>query len=257
MPLESQRVRVPLNFNLAPKSSTNWDPIARHRGQQVHDRFAPWFWRTYVGDGYDIPHDFVYVLIAQTVDSGDSDGAALTDNNSGTTTWDATEEQFYETFNGASDSWGNPSGARILYPTGWYGKSATYNPKHAAKTKCVIRYKARFPTNADYTTDGVGACNTTTFAAANHCIQVTRNSGNWEVSSADSSTYSTSAAAGADGAWHVHKIEWDANEIRLYVDDTLTITKTTNRPAQPIGPLVVGKTEVGDVDVVDFEVHWE
>lgn len=174
--------------------------------------------------------------------------------------WDATEKVQYATFRSGSAA---PSGAtvtRFIYPTGTWGAGTSYTPKNADVTTAVICFKARFTDNIDYATDaGVGAMDGSTPLAfsstSNHFIQVLRNSGNWELGTCDGSTISQSSAAGADGSWHEFKLEWEVGTIRLYVDDTLTITKTTNLPTSALRVNIRGTATQG-VDIVDYLVRW-
>lgn len=175
--------------------------------------------------------------------------------------WDATELALYMTVNDHASSPGYIiSAVPFAYPTGWGGEASTFAPKNGEVTTFQHHFRARFNSNNDYTTYGIGwmSGGTANFGTStDHFIQVLRNTGNWEVGTCDGATISQSSAAGGDGNWHEFKLEWDADAVRLYVDDTLVITKTTNRPTKPLKFLCTASTGVGyDFDIVDMLARW-
>lgn len=178
-------------------------------------------------------------------------------NVAGTAAWDATEKSFYVNLN-STDEYVHGT-LKNAWPNGLGGESSSFAPKNGEVNICTLEFRARFNANADYTVYGVGL-NSTTRAAFNtstyHFIQVTRNAGNWELGSCDGSTISQSSVAGGDGSWHDFKVEWDDDAIRLYVDDVLMITKTTNRPAQALGFNAFTNSGTNTVDLKDFKISW-
>jgi hypothetical protein len=144
-------------------------------------------------------------------------------------------------------------------PTGVFGPSSSYAPKNADVSAFLLRVKARFPTNGDYTVYGFGLSNTTgQFSnSAHRFIQVLRNGANWELGSCDGTTISQFASAGgADGNPHEFAVRWTAADIRLYVDGVLSITKTSNLPGRALGA-ATNWDGVNHIDLYDWMMEWE
>ena len=65
----------------------------------------------------------------------------------------------------------------------------------------------------------------------------------FELSTYDGTTStSTASSIAIDTAWHVHKIETGASDIKLTIDGVLQVTKTTNRPTTKMEPFVRATT---------------
>lgn len=172
--------------------------------------------------------------------------------------WDATDLRAYLTVESSGTIGGPLSFPAFIYPTGPFGTATSYAPKNTTAAAVTIQFRARFPANADYTVYGMGAASLSDFstAASNHFIQVLRNSANWELGTCDGTTISqTASSGGADGSLHDFKVRWIAGEVTLYVDGVLVITKSTNIPTRPLGPL--GLTITNVFDIVDYLVEWE
>lgn len=179
-----------------------------------------------------------------------------------TPTWDATEKRPYVTLGNNDYVAGT---LKQIWPTGVGGDAQSFEPKNGEATYCRIDFRAAFTSSSDYDTGGIGAKNAVAGigvgrfdTATDHFIQVCRNNTNWELGSCDGSTISQSSAAGGDGNWHDFRVEWSASEIRLYVDDVLKITKTTNLPAQALSFLAYrydpGTTRV--ITMMGVKVSW-
>lgn len=90
------------------------------------------------------------------------------------------------------------------------------------------------------TTTGIGASNTSNFAATTRSLSFYRKSGGagWTFRTTDGTTSSETSEASdtSDGNKHIARIEWDVSTgtptARLYIDDVLKVTKTTNIPAE-------------------------
>ena len=173
-------------------------------------------------------------------------------------TWDATDLRFYT--NGAAlNSIIGPSAAesRFIHYGGFGGTATDYAPKNANVTKVILEFRARFNTNGDNTVFGIGAKSVAnTSFNDGHFIQVTRNSAVWELGTRDGTTVSQSSGGTADGSFHNFKAEWDSAQVVLYVDGVSTITKTTNRPAQPLMAFPMYADTTSSIDIVDYLVRW-
>jgi hypothetical protein len=179
-------------------------------------------------------------------------------------TWDGTQKQFFTRLAAAAGDAHVGAAAnapKMIHPNGPYGMAPDYAPKNSSVTAVAIKFTARFNANADYTVYGAGANNSTTANQfdlnTEHFFQVTRNAGNWELGTCDGATISQSAAAGADGSWHQFEVKWNSTNLRLYVDGTLLITKTTNMPSQPLKPAIAANGTTNTVDIFDYLVEWE
>lgn len=161
-----------------------------------------------------------------------------------------------------------PGGVNIIpmmWPTGVFGPSGIA-PKNSNTSAVWIKYRAAFSANSDYTIHGVGAAGTDGAFIGSaafydggpifNFIQVTRNAGVWELGSCDGTTVSQQSGGTADGNLHTFAVKWSPTSLELYVDDVLTITKTTNLPIRPLGPAfsfpngLVGR-------IYDSLVEWE
>jgi hypothetical protein len=172
--------------------------------------------------------------------------------------WDATDKQFYARFAATASAGyiGDSVAPRFIYPVGLYGTATSHAPKNADVAAVWIKFTARFNVNTDYTVYGVGASSAQDFATG-HFLQVTRNSGSWELTTRDGSTTSTSSDVSADGDLHDFGVRWSATDVKLYVDGTLTITKSTNLPAQPLATGIYAENSTNTIDVVDYLIEWE
>jgi hypothetical protein len=178
--------------------------------------------------------------------------------NSGTLTfgnWDATDKRHYIQLD-AGGLIGSPASfPKFIYHSGPFGDSTGHAPKNTSVSACSIKFRARFPTNADYTTLGIGASTTTVFTTAtDHFFQVLRNTAAWELGTADGATLSQSSGGTANGNFHDFEVLWSTADLKLYVDSVLTITKSTNMPARPLG--VLGVNNADNIDIVDYLVEW-
>ncbi len=129
-------------------------------------------------------------------------------------------------------------------------------PKNADVSKLIIEFRARFNTNADYDLAGVGCATTINNdfnpGGSQECIQVTRNTG-----SRDGTTFSQSSGGSANGSFHNFRVEWDGTQVILFVDDTSTITKTSNLPTRPMVPYIYAQNNTNTIDVIDYGWRWE
>jgi len=170
--------------------------------------------------------------------------------------WDSGIKKFYLTLD-ASARIGAGS-VRTMHFLGVGGQSSSYAPKNTTVTTLKFRCTARFPTNADYTVFGIGgvsSASATDFSnTADHFFQILRNAGAWELGTCDGSTISQSSGGTGDGNFHEFEVQWVAASITLYVDGVLTITKTTNMPAEPLRLLAGNNAD--NIDIVDVEWEW-
>lgn len=243
--------------NLQPQSLSSYDPKTR-RNTILIAEIVPTLALMESGAGHTIPADRYYSYLGGAV--GGAQLPAWVIINSGTATfgnWDATDKRAYLKLDGSVIS-SSAGLLKFIYHAGPMGAATAFAPKNASTAACIIQFRARFPVNADYTVYGIGALNQIRDfgTATDHFIQVTRNSGNWELGTCDGSTISQSASSGgADGSFHDFKVRWADGEITLYVDDTLVVTKTTNLPTEPLGHAMCNNTD--DIDIVDYLVSWE
>ena len=178
-------------------------------------------------------------------------------NTSGSGTyqqWDTTAKAFYvngtEFFGGAQS---------LAYPLGVAGAARTHSPKNTVVTTFILEFGARFPQNSNYAGKGIGLSTETTsgdFSSASRNIQVARNVANWELSTSDATTRTTTAVAGADGSFHDFKVVWSATDVKLYVDGVLVITKTTNLPDRPLKVFTNQSPGLLDTDIIDLMMRW-
>jgi hypothetical protein len=211
-----------------------------------------------------IPSDRYYALIGPVIAAADLPAWLDTVANVTLATWDSTQKQFYTRMGAGAGNATILGGGNVepfMYPLGPFGMASSYAPKNADATVVSIQFTARFNANADYTIYGIGAINTATAnefdSTADHFIQVLRNAGNWELGSCDGATISQSSVAGGDGSFHEFEVKWNSTNLRLYVDGTLMITKTTNMPTKPLKANLFSNGATNTIDVVDYLVEWE
>lgn len=170
--------------------------------------------------------------------------------------WDATRKQFYARLASITGTGTISSNVPMAHPLGVFGLAPDYAPKNAAVGACWLKFTARFNVNADYEIYGVGLFDSGGFTN-DPFIQVTRNSGSWELTTRDGSTTSTSNDASADGDFHEFWVRWSEADVKLYVDGSLIITKTTNLPTIPLQPLITAENDTDTIDIVDYLIEWE
>ena len=149
----------------------------------------------------------------------------------------------------------------LAWYTGPMGEAPDHAPKNTGFTSFILEFRCAFADAADYTVRGVGISNATAsgdFAAANHCIFVSKDATpDWVLGSADGVTLSEEVGGTADTAIHDFKVVWTSADIKLYVDDVLTITKTTNRPTQPMRIHTRQTAGTHDLHLVDIQLRWD
>ena len=173
--------------------------------------------------------------------------------------WDATAKQFYARLSSSGAAAGNISaGSEIAHPLGVFGSAPSHAPKNADVAAVWVKFTARFNVNTDYTVYGVGLSSDGTFSN-NHLLQVTRNAGNWELTTRNGSGGSLSSSTGGTGDGDLHEFwaRWSESDVKLYVDGTLTITKSTNLPTEPLQPFIYAENSTNTIDVVDYLIEWE
>lgn len=239
---------------LQPQSVASFDPITR-RNTILVATIVPTLNLAEAAGGAIYPADRFYAPLGLATSSGQVPiwvGAA-----GGTqifNQWDATAKQSYLTLD-TSGTLGTSAPTFVHY-LGHGGQATSYAPKNVDVSEVRVRWRGRFPTSADYTVYGFGANSSGTLfnTATDHFFQVTRNTTNWELGSCDGSTISQSSAAGGDSSLHEFEVRWNVTNLRLYVDGTLTITKTTNMPTKALAPCAANNTD--NVDIVDVSVEW-
>ena len=172
--------------------------------------------------------------------------------------WDTTAKQYYARFSTSGAATGQISaGVELAHPLGVFGSSPSHAPKNAAVGACWVKFTARFNVNTDYTIYGVGLYTTGGFTN-DPFLQVTRNAGNWELTTRDTGgTTSSSTGGTGDGDLHEFWARWSESDVKLYVDGTLTITKSTNLPSSPLQPFIIAENSTNTIDVVDYLIEWE
>lgn len=251
MPLASLRGSTPLPSPLVPQAYASYDPVTRRKVRFI-ETIVPSL-QTAEGDGGEsYPADRFYTILGLASTSANI--PPWVGSPSGTFAQWASPNMYLKLTGGISGT--RP---RFIHYLGVGGEAPMHAPKNADVTKVFIEFRARFPQNADYDVRGVGASSSSVFSSSSdHFIQVTRNSGNWDLGTCDGSTISqTASSGGADGSFHDFRIEWNSAEVELSVDGTVVVTKTTNRPAQALQVAAVGQTTTSEVDMVDYLVRWE
>lgn len=243
--------------NLRGKLQSDLNPLLEYYMDEVRD-IVPTLHLGGGGRALAIPADRYYAALGACVGSTNlPDWMASVGGTVSYANWDATDERFYVQLDTGGQLGSAGTYPQFIYYLGPFGAATSFAPKNVAATGVLIKFRARFPTNADYTEFGIGAGTQSQFnTATDHFIQVLRNSANWELGTCDGSTISQSASSGgADGSFHDFKVRWIAGEITLYVDGTIVITKTTNLPTKPLG--VAAKNDTDNIDIVDYLVEWE
>lgn len=246
-----------------PQSLASYDPLTR-RNTILVANIVPTINSGESGVSSYIPSDRYYAQLgAMSAASASPVWFSASSSNVTYQIWDASRKAFYSRLsNAAGIAWmGQGVGAKVLFPSGPFGKATGYAPKNASPSAVWIRFTARFNANADYgDLGGIGAINSTNRfnAATDHFIQVLRNAGTWELGTCDGTTISQDAGGTADGGFHEFGVLWkDGGDIRLYVDGVLTITKTTNLPSQPLAATIHSENNTNTIDIVDYLVEWE
>lgn len=191
-------------------------------------------------------------------------------SSAGTLTWlnyDATEGVVY--IRVGHTAVGSFRSTHRLHYDGQLLAPLPQSPLTATPTILHLRWHARFLRTsggpADFN-EGIGleSINTTVFDNGpdeGFHFYVHMGDTTWRLTTGDGSTKSTSSQAGADNNWHDFHIEWKSGEIRFYVDDVLTITKTTNIPDGSVNGLlyhlVCANTSTNGIDIADFAIEWE
>lgn len=259
--LNARKGSTPLSYQIQPGAQYLYDYVTRRAVRYVETVVPTLKDGTTVDIA--IPADRFYANLGAA--ASNSHIPAWMGSTSGSATfaqWDATRKQQYMRLaNAGGSQLGGVAIPAVIHPGGPFGASTSYAPKNADVAGVRLRFTARFNANADYTTKGIGGNNGSASefsTATNHFIQVLRNSGNWELGSCDGSTISQSASSGgADGSFHEFLVRWVTGEVRLYVDEVLMITKTTNLPTRPLS--FVGNTAdaTNTIDIVDCLIDWE
>ncbi len=247
--------------NLQPQSLASYDPKTR-RNTILIAEIVP---TINPGDSQPsayIPADRYYVQLGGLESGSCLPSWTSSVSNVSFKNWDSSGSRFYARLSSAAALAyiGANQNARFIFPQGPFGVATSYAPKNVTVQAVWIRFCARFNANADYTTYGVGAVSSTNRfnTATDHFIQVGRNTGTWELGSCDGATISQASGGAADGGFHEFGVRWKfAEDLRLYVDDTLTITKTTNLPTEPLQLMIQAPDNTTTIDIVDYLVEWE
>lgn len=233
--------------NLQPQSLASYDPLTR-RNTILVANIVPTLNLTPGSNGsipLYLPSDRLYAMFGVGASTSSIPGWFSSGLGSPTIqNYDSTEDAFYlDTNTGCTFPANGSAVIPYLRPNGFMGTNTSYAPKNTSTVAVWFKFKAAFTQNADYTTYGVGAVSLSAsftggaFADATaHFIQVTRNAGSWELGTCDGATISQTSGGTANGSAHEFAVRWAAAEVTLYVDDVLTITKTTNLPNRPLGP---------------------
>lgn len=245
-----------LNPSVQPPAQAVYDPVTRRAVRYV-ETIVPTIHLGNVGH-MGIGADRLYCNMG-LIDTGASAPTWMASVAGGAyQQWDATAGVTYLNMTSGGHGIGvSAVGPITIYPTGFGGDGSSFTPKNAAATTASIQFVARFNTNADYTTAGLGASTGTgTFAnSSTHFIQVLRNSGSWELGTCDGATISQSSGGTGDSSFHEFKVTWTAGTVTLYVDGTSTITKTTNLPTRALAIHAIG-TSTGNIDLGEVLVTW-
>lgn len=263
--LNARKGSTPLSYQIQPGAQYLYDYVTRRAVRYV-ETVVPTI-RDGAKTDQTIPADRYYAHFGMMLSAGDCPfwlGTSSIGSNTTFNQWDATAKHFYMRFAAATAAaFGINATPKVIYPSGPFGQSTSFAPKNAEVSAVRLQFRARFNTNADYGTKGYGASSgnssTVVFSdTANHFIQVTRNSGNWELGTGDGTTISQSASSGgADSSFHNFLVIWDGTDVKLYVDGSLVITKTTNLPTQPLAACGDINSATNTADIVDYLVDWE
>lgn len=241
-------------FNLSPQAQLqayiSYDPVSRRKVRFI-ETIVP-----VLSSDEDILADLYYA------DWGASIIPEWANSTSGTPTyenWDATEQRFYCVLDSSTDSvW---STARNAWPTGVKGTAQSFTPKNVDVTKCAIQFRAKFTQAAgDYRFLGVGLNSRAAAVAFNtatdHFINLYAYTSVWYLATSDGSTISTTTGGATDASWHDFRIEWELTEVRLYIDDSLEITKSTNLPTQPLAFRAISQGATNQLHIMGTKISW-
>ncbi len=258
--LGARKGSTPLSYNLQPNAQYLFDPVTRRSVRYV-ETIVP---TLKDGTAVDlaIPADRFYANLGAAPASAYLPAWLGSTSSSATfQQWDSSgKKQYMRLANAGGSQLGSVSVPAFIYPLGPLGTATSYAPKNASVAAVRIKFTARFNANADYTTYGLGGDNADAadFATStDHFIQVLRNSGSWELGSCDGSTISQSSGGTANGSFHEFVVRWSATDLTLYVDDVLTVTKTTNLPTKPLCFVANAQNGTNTVDIVDVLIDWE
>ena len=258
-----------LNPQVQPPAQAVFDPITRRAVRYVETivpTVAPGHGSGSTS-GRGVPADRFYcdfgALSSPTTEGAEWAGTIGLGGGGSGGNWDTTIKRRYVILSASGDQICN--GSYLFYPTGFAGEASTFAPKNASVTSLWLKFQAKFPTNADYTTGGIGLSLLATGAGAvfslagsSHFIQVLRNAGSWELGSCDGTTVSQTSGGTGDGNWHEFWVKWTASDMTLYVDGTSTITKSTNMPTQTLRFAALSDTAGGnDIWLSDVLIYWE
>lgn len=181
---------------------------------------------------------------------------------------------YFSASGSASVPLGNPYGAGGKTPAFDLdgGRLDMFPP---ATFDCMVwEWEAALAAAASANNDGVGvstaAFSGTPFAAANRHIAFYRKSGSgWTLKTSDGTTASEASESSdsSDANKHIFRVEWEnkaTDEVRLYVDDVLKVTKTSNLPATNTAtlPTLIGWCKpsgaaTGDLRVYGGVMYWK
>lgn len=167
----------------------------------------------------------------------------------GTVVADTSRKATYYRNNNGSNTYVSTPALYSLVPTGRSGAHPALAAHDegllippATRTVFVMEFEFQWATAVAFATNrGFGLSNSLfssiPFNAGNHFIALHRNTGptGWALRTSDGSVSSAAVEASdtSDGNRHIARIEWDTTpEVRLYIDDVLKVTKTTNLPSQ-------------------------
>jgi hypothetical protein len=180
-----------------------------------------------------------------------------------TETWDSTKLVTYcHMANGTTDVFIRGDYAFIHY-LGAFGFTPDYAPRQAGASKVIIEFTARW-IDAAYGNYGIGAtseANPGDFSSTNSFIHV-RPAGSGDISLITNDGGATGTTTTANNPiasftiFHEYRIDWQVDQVVLYVDGTAIATNTTDLPAQSLRPLIVCTDDTNYIDIVDYSVKW-
>ena len=254
MPLGGLRGSTPIPSPVIPQAYASYDPVTRRKVRFI-ETIVPSVSLAESAMGAFYAADRFYAKI------GALSGASVVPNWVG------------QGGGGTYQQWSSPnlymSGADLIASTSpllaWYsgfmGDSPDHSPKNFDAASFIMEFRCAFADAIDYTIRGVGVSTATAsadFAATQHCIFVSKDATpDWVLGSADGATLSEEVGGTGDTSMHDFKVVWTSADIKLYVDGTLTITKTTNRPTQPMRVHTRQAVGTHDINLVDLGIRWE
>lgn len=127
----------------------------------------------------------------------------------------------------------------------------------------VFEFCGELDANATATNRGIGP--TTGSFSTGDFVKIGRDSNGWFLESRDNSTTSLTneASDSSDGNRHVFRLECGVTEVRLYVDNILKVTKTTNLPRWSTNPpssillQVPAADATGAFKISSWAVYWK